>query len=62
MTGRPFLATVTEAMLADLYRNHGSYVSRVARTTEQNLMAGFIVVEDADTTMVDAATSGIGKK
>jgi hypothetical protein len=52
----------TEAVLADLYRNHGSYVSKVARTTEQNLMAGFIVVEDAETTVTDAATSGIGKK
>jgi hypothetical protein len=52
----------SEAMLADLYRNHGSYVSKVARTTEQNLEAGFIVVEDAEATITDAATSRFGKR
>lgn len=51
----------TETMLADLYRNHGSYVSTVARTTEANLAHGFIVVEDAQWTIRDAAHSGIGR-
>jgi hypothetical protein len=51
----------TDEMLAGLYRNHGSYVSKVARMTGANLEAGFIVVEDAEATMQEAATSGIGK-
>ena len=45
-----------------LYPEHGTYVSKVAQTTIENLRNGFIVVEDAIATIRDAAHSGIGKQ
>ena len=50
-----------ENTLAALYRNHGTYVSQVARWTHGTLKDGFIVPEDAVATIVEAAESEIGK-
>jgi hypothetical protein len=49
------------ALLASLYRNHGSYVSQVAKVTKENLRRGFIVQADADRTIQEAAQSTVGK-
>jgi len=57
-TFQPFDA----ATLAELYPNHGTYVSQVTRTTHDNLKNGFIVMEDATATVQEAAQSDIGKK
>jgi hypothetical protein len=48
--------------LAALYGNHGTYVSQVARVTAENLAAGYIVVEDAEATIREAARSGVGRQ
>jgi hypothetical protein len=55
---RPFDA----AALADLYPNHGIYVSKVTRTTHDNLSNGFMEREDAMATVQEAAHSGIGRR
>jgi hypothetical protein len=52
----------SEQRLSQLYRNHGAYVSRVARTTSDNLRAGYIVQADAEADKQAAAESPIGKK
>ncbi len=49
------------ATLEALYPNHGKYVSQVARVTNANLRDGYIVPEDADATIREAAQSEIGK-
>jgi hypothetical protein len=49
------------ATLAELYPNHGTYVSQVTRTTHDNLKNGFIVPEDATATVQEAAQSDVGK-
>ena len=46
--------------LARLYPTHGSYVSKGARVTDQNVKAGFILGPDARTTVEEAAHSPIG--
>jgi hypothetical protein len=48
--------------LAALYTNHGSYVSQVARVTAENLGTGYIVVEDAEATIREAARLGAGRR
>jgi hypothetical protein len=48
--------------LSLLYRNHGSYVSKVAHATNDNLRAGYIVAADAEADKQAAADSQIGKK
>jgi Alpha/beta hydrolase domain len=53
----PFDATT----LGSLYRNHGKYVSQVSNVTERNLQDGFIVTEDAQRTIQEAAKSKVGK-
>ena len=55
---QPFDAATLDA----LYRNHGTYVSKVTQTTHDNLKNGFIVPEDAMATVQDAAHSDIGKR
>jgi hypothetical protein len=52
----------TDGMLAELYGDHGAYVSQVARVTEDNLLAGYLVVDDAEATIREAAHSTIGKR
>jgi hypothetical protein len=54
---RPFDA----ATLASLYLTHGSYVSKVAQVTNQNVSDGFILRPDAQTTKDEAAHSTVGK-
>jgi Alpha/beta hydrolase domain len=49
------------ATLGELYRNHGSYVSRVAQATMESLKGGFIVEADARATIVDAAHAATGR-
>jgi len=51
----------SQATLDALYRNHGKYVSQVSNVTEANLDRGYIVEEDADATITEAAQSRIGK-
>ena len=50
------------ATLAELYPNHGTYVSQVTHRTHDNLRNGFIVLEDATATVQEAAQSDIGKR
>lgn len=52
----------TGAQLNALYPNHGSYVGQVSRKTDGNLERGFVVLEDATTTVQEAAQSDIGKR
>ena len=48
--------------LSALYRNHGRYVSQVARVNEANVAAGFLVPADSEESTGLAARSGIGRK
>jgi hypothetical protein len=50
-----------QATLDTLYRNHGAYVSKVSTITSDNLLCGFLVVEDAAATVQEAAHSSVGK-
>ncbi len=52
----------SEETLETLYPEHGSYVSRVAQATQGNVKAGFVVREDAMTTIRAASQSEIGKR
>jgi len=52
----------SDARLSQLYRNHGSYVARVAHATDDNLKAGYIVEADAELDKQAAADSEIGKQ
>lgn len=45
-----------------LYRNHGDYVSAFRHSVNENLKAGYIVTEDAQEMMGEAAHSNIGMK
>ena len=47
--------------LAVLYRNHGHYVSQVARVNSANVRAGFLVPADSEESTANAAESSIGK-
>jgi hypothetical protein len=55
---RPF----DDATLAQLYRNHGAYVSAVSHVNNDNVAAGYILREDAEANKQAAAQSEIGKK
>ena len=48
--------------LAALYRNHDTYVSHVTQVTHGTLQHGFIVPEDAEATIREAAQSSVGKR
>jgi len=47
--------------LAALYRNHGRYVSQVARANEVNVAAGFLLPADSDESTANAAQSRVGQ-
>ena len=49
------------ATLAQLYRNHGTYVSAISQVSDYNVEAGYILQEDAQTDIVDAAHSSVGQ-
>jgi Alpha/beta hydrolase domain len=51
-----------QATLDALYPRHGTYVSQVARVTNENKRVGFIVPEDAEATIREAAHSDIGRQ
>lgn len=51
-----------QATLDALYPEHGTYVSQVARVTSKNKQIGFLVPEDAEATIRDAAQSDIGQR
>lgn len=51
----------TPARLEELYQNHGVYVQQVAHVTDQNLAAGYILWENAESTKAQAAASSIGQ-
>lgn len=57
-THRPF----DEAQLDELYRNHGQYVSGVARSDNANVAAGYLLQADAEENQRAAAQSGVGGK
>lgn len=48
--------------LNTLYPNHGTYVSAVNKSVNENLRSGFIVTEDAQMIRNEASKSSIGKK
>ena len=50
-----------DEQLGELYRNHGQYVSAVAKTDEANVEAGFLLEADAEENQREAAQSGVGK-
>jgi hypothetical protein len=50
------------ATLARLYRNHGAYVSAVSQVSDHNVEAGYILQEDAQTDIADAAHSSVGHR
>jgi hypothetical protein len=52
----------TSERLAALYRNHGGYISQVARVNEANVAAGFLVPADSDESTANAARSEVGKR
>ena len=49
------------ATLAQLYQNHHTYVSAVSDVNDDNVKAGYILSEDADANIFEAAHSGILK-
>ena len=51
-----------DATLAALYGSHDAYVGRVKQVTSRNLAARFIVREDAEATIREAAQSSVGKR
>lgn len=51
-----------DEQLASLYRNHGAYVSQVARVNDANVAAGYIQPADAAANVREAAQSDVGKK
>ena len=57
-THRPF----DEAQLDELYRNHGQYVSGVARSDDANVAAGYLLQADAEENQRAAAHSAVGGK
>jgi len=48
--------------LAELYRNHGAFVSRWSRSVNAAVAAGFVLPEDGELLTASAATSRIGKR
>jgi hypothetical protein len=52
----------TREQLAALYRNHGQYVSQVARVNAANVKAGFLLQADSQESTGNAAASTVGKK
>ena len=55
-THRPF----DEQQLDELYRNHGQYVSGVARSDNANVAAGYLLQADAQENQRTAAHSSVG--
>lgn len=53
--------TFTLPALDELYKNHGSYVSRVTQVTNQNVKAGYLLKEDGQTILQEAVHSAIGE-
>ena len=51
----------TDTQLANLYRNHGRYVSQVAKVNESNVAAGYILPVDAEISTSNAAGSTVGR-
>jgi hypothetical protein len=51
-----------QATLDELYKNHGSYVSQVARVDHRNVRSGYIVAADAWANLTEAAHSDIGRR
>jgi hypothetical protein len=57
-TTKPFSAE----KLAQLYKNHGAFVSRWSQSVATTVAAGFMTPEDGELVQISGATSGIGKK
>ena len=49
-----------QATLDALYPSHGAYVSAIANAANDNVRAGFLLAEDAESTKGDAAASIVG--
>jgi hypothetical protein len=52
----------TPERLAELYRNHGRYVSQVAQANAENVRAGFLLPADSEESTAAAAESGVGRR
>ena len=50
-----------EATLEALYPRHGAYVSRVAHSAAENVRAGYLLAEDAQRYVSEAAKSDVGR-
>ena len=50
------------ATLAQLYGNHHAYVSAVSDVNNDNVKAGYVLSEDAEANIFEAAQSGIVKR
>jgi len=51
----------SEVRLSQLYRNHGRYISQVARVNEANVTAGYILAIDSEISTSNAARSSVGR-
>ena len=49
-----------QATLDALYPSHGAYMSAIAHVASENVRAGFLLEEDAESTKADAASSLVG--
>ncbi len=56
-----FNQTFTLPALDELYKNHGSYVSKVTQVTQKNVEAGYLLKEDGQVIQQEAAHSNFGK-
>jgi hypothetical protein len=56
-TTTPFSAT----QIVDLYKNHGQFVSRWAKTAQQEVAAGFLLPTDVDHLVASAGSSDVAK-
>lgn len=52
----------SDARLAALYRNHGKYVSQVARANAANVTAGYLLPVDSEQSTAAAAESTVGRR
>jgi hypothetical protein len=57
----PARVTSTLRPTSTPYRNHGRYVSQVARVNEANVADGFLLPVDAEISTSSAARSAVGR-
>ena len=52
---------LSQAQIASLYKNHGSFVSQWAHGAEPDVKGGFLLAADAEELVQSAGSSSIGK-